>query len=209
MFGRRFATVALFGTVLASAAAHGVVTNRWNGGDAAPALPTIPLKAGDWVGEDLKSGIDDPALANVTRRYTHIRSGRSFTISLTAGRAGLTSQHTPEYCYAGSGYEGSAVERRTIEVVGGKPAEFLTTVFHKRMRDGDESLRIFWGWSADGSWLAPKLDPRLAFLGKPILYKLYVVAAGASESAVGSDPQLDEFFGTLLGSLNDALFAAR
>ena len=53
------------------------------------------------------------------------------------------------------------------------------------------------------------MDPRLAFLGKPNLYKLYVVAPGAPDAEPGRDPQLDDFLATLLGSLNDALFAAR
>lgn len=206
---RRFATLAFVAIVGSSAAVHGVVTNRWSGGDAAPAIPAIPLSAGDWAAEEMTSNVTDPALANVTRRYTHARSGRSFVVSLTCGRAGLTSQHTPEYCYTGSGYEGSGTERRQVPLAGGPGGEFFTTVFRKQSREGEEALRIFWGWSADGTWVAPTLDPRLAFIGKPNLYKLYVVAAGAHEAEPGRDPILDEFLGTLLGSLNAALFAAR
>lgn len=209
MHGRRFATLAFIAIVGSSAAVHGVVTNRWNGGNAAPSIPSIPMAAGDWVAQEMTSNVNDPALANVTRRYTHATSGRSFVVSLTCGRAGLTSQHTPEYCYAGSGYEGSGTERRQVSVAGGATAEFLTTVFRKQSREGEESLRIFWGWSANGTWAAPTLDPRLAFIGKPNLYKLYVVAAGAPDADHGRDPQLDDFLGILLRNLNDALFAAR
>ncbi len=209
MHGSRFATLAFVAIVGSSAAVHGVVTSRWNGGSAAPSIPAIPMKAGEWVGQDATSNVNDAALANVTRRYTHTRTGRSFMVSLTCGRAGLTSQHTPEYCYTGSGYEGSGTERRQVALAGGASAELLTTVFRKQSREGDETLRIFWGWSADGTWAAPKMDPRLAFLGKPNLYKLYVVAAGAPDAEPGRDPQLDDFLATLLGSLNDALFAAR
>ena len=73
-------------------AAHGFVTGRWAAHAAKVdlELPEIPLVIGDWKGEDLKSGLaDDKHLRNLTRKYGHTKSGRSITVSLTLGPAGL------------------------------------------------------------------------------------------------------------------------
>src|SRR5688572_25508203 len=116
MHGSRFTVGAVLVTILTAAVAHGVVSRRWTGAGAAPAIPPVPAKIGEWVGEDQKSEVDDPGLANHTRRYTHARTGRSLLISLTVGHPGLTAVHTPEYCYRGSGYEvAAAIGRRPVE----------------------------------------------------------------------------------------------
>src|SRR5262245_53899146 len=84
---------------------HGRLTGRWDAraANASYTLPALPMTIANWRGEDLKSELaDDKRLNNLTRRYT--RGTRAFTISLTVGPAGLTSQHTPEYCYPSSGY---------------------------------------------------------------------------------------------------------
>jgi hypothetical protein len=207
MHRRRAAVIAVLVTVLTTAVAHGVVTNRWSG-DAVPEVPPVPRTMGDWVGEDQKSQVAEPGLANLTRRYTHARTGREFLVSLTVGHPGLTGIHTPEYCYRGSGYAVAApIERRAAEVPGAPPAELWTTVFQKKTAAGLEQLRLFWAWSAGGAWKAPKWDPRFTFVGQPRLYKLYVVGVGLPDVAPGKDPQLDEFLAALLGTLNQALFA--
>jgi len=202
MHGSRTTLIAVFVVIGATAAAHGVVTNRWNGGDAVPVLPDIPMKFGDWTGEDLKSSLDDPNIAHLSRRYTHKANGRMMVISLSMAHPGLTAVHTPEYCYTGSGYEmdGSITKFQTK----GPAAEFWTTAFQRP--GGADALRIYWAWSADGNWRAPTY-PRLTFLGQRSLSKLYVVAGGAAAAASGQDAQLDDFFANLLGSLNGALFA--
>jgi hypothetical protein len=116
----------------------------------------------------------------------------------------LTAVHTPEYCYAGSGYEaGGPIEVRVM--AGAAPGTFWTTTFRKSSAAGAEQVRIFWAWSAGGPWAAPN-HPRLFFMGKPSLYKLYVVAPGGAPAAAGQDPALDDFLAALLGTLNDALF---
>jgi hypothetical protein len=202
MHGSRTTLIAVFVVIATTAVAHGVVTNRWNGGDALPVLPEIPKQFGDWIGEDLKSDVSDPGIAHLSRRYTHAASGRSFVISLSLGHPGLTAVHTPEYCYTGSGYEmEGAITRFTVRQPA---AEFWTTAFQKP--GGADALRIYWAWSAQGAWRAPGY-PRLAFLGQRSLCKLYVVAGGVAPVAPGQDAQLDDFFLNLLGSLNGALFA--
>ncbi|MCP6769570.1 hypothetical protein NL529_32460, partial [Klebsiella pneumoniae] len=70
MHGRRTTVIAVLITVLTTAVAHGVVTNRWSG-EAAAEIPPIPKAAGDWVGTDQPSEVAEPGLANLTRRYSH------------------------------------------------------------------------------------------------------------------------------------------
>ena len=104
--------------------------------------------------------------------------------------------HTPEYCYRGSGYDPlGQIERRTAEVKDGPPAAFWTTQFEKKSAAGNEQLRVFWSWSAGNGWAAPD-SPRYKFLGRPLLYKLYVIGAGEANVAPGKDPALDEFLAT-------------
>jgi hypothetical protein len=193
--------IAIVDIILATTAVHGVVTNRWNGGDVAPVLPEIPKQFGEWVGEDQRTTIDEPGIAYLSRRYTSATNGRVIVISLSLGHPGLTAIHTPEYCYTGSGYEmngsTSHFEMPSLD------AEFWTTCFQKP--GGADALRIYWGWSANGQWRAPN-HPRLSFLGKPSLCKLYIVAAGAGATAAGQDKQLDDFMTRFIGQLNGAMF---
>jgi hypothetical protein len=206
MYGSRTTVIAVLSLTLFAAVAHGVATNRWNGGgETAPTVPAVPKQFGNWIGEDLESNIDDPALANVTRTYKHKSSGRTFVISLTVGHPGLTAVHTPDYCYRGGGYERTeAIIRRNTEGLTAAGA-FWTTTFRKSTAAGTEQLRIFWSWSAGDAWSAPDY-PRLHFMGKPSLYKLYVVAPGGAVAAPGKDAMLDEFLTSFLAVLDKALF---
>lgn len=209
MRGSRSIVIAVLAMTVCTAIAHGVVSSRWTGGgrDNAPVMPEVPVTMGDWVGSDDNTDIDDQNLKNLTRRYTHVRSGRAFMMSLTVGHPGLTAVHTPEYCYRGSGYDQiGPVDRRTAEVKGGPPAAFWTTQFGKKTAAGPEQIRVYWAWSAGQGWAAPD-SPRLHYLGKPLLFKLYVVGPAIADPAPGKDPALEDFLATLLGSLNQSLFA--
>src|SRR5207244_9729177 len=131
--------------------------------------------------------------------YTHRKSGRSFVMSLTVGHPGLTAVHTPEYCYRGSGYEvAGPIETRGVN--GPAPGTLWTTAFRKATAANTDQLRIFWAWSAGGPWEAPD-HPRLHFMGRPALYKLYVVAPGGAEAAPGTDPAVDDFLTAFLAAL--------
>lgn len=182
--------VLVAGLSLAGALAHGYVTGRWHThlNNADLALPDVPLTFGDWRGEVLESGLaKDPNLKNLTRKYEHTKTGRTLTVSFTLGPAGLTAQHTPEYCYPGSGYQtiGETTEFRPPN----RNAQFRTAVFRKVNLAGGEPLRIIWAWTADGQWSAPRY-PELKFLtGK--LYKLYVVSWAADRSPDDDKELLD------------------
>jgi hypothetical protein len=207
MRGRRTTVIAVLTLTLLTGVAHGVVTARWSGGrDGTLVMPEVPAIMGDWVGSEDNTDIDDPNLKNLTRRYTHSKTGRSFLMSLTVGHPGLTAVHTPEYCYRGSGYDQAGpVERRSAATKNGPPAALLTTQFEKKSAAGTEQLRVFWTWSDGRGWEAPAW-PRFHYLRRASLFKLYVVAGGLADVAPGRDPALDDFLATLLGTLHQSLF---
>jgi hypothetical protein len=185
---------------VAGAGAHGYVTGRWRP-QAAPTayvLPEIPVTCGEWRSEPLPSGLaDDPVLKNITRKYSHPRTGRTLSVSLTLGPAGLVSQHTPEYCYPGSGFKAVGT---TQTFAATESAEFRTAVYRKPAGD---ALRILWAWSpAGGTWSAPKV-PELTFL-RGSLHKLYVVSWEA-DKLPADDAELRDFVAALLAQLNAAL----
>jgi hypothetical protein len=194
--------------IVAGACAHGYVTGRWTprSPQAELAMPSIPEISGNWRSEPIKSGItDEPNLRNITRKYTHNRFGRVLTVSLTLGPAGLTAQHTPDYCYTGSGYKEIGQTRQfnapgRTDQTGG----FRTAVFRKE-RGSAESLRILWAWSADGTWSSPAL-PELTFLTGS-LYKLYVVSWNA-DVPLEKDVELQDFMTEFLKTLQTSLFAS-
>src|SRR5262245_6798840 len=189
---------------VAGACAHGYITGRWKprSADIDLSLPDMPLVLGDWRGEVMPSGLaNEPNLCNLTRKFVHAKTGRVFTVSFTAGPAGLTSQHTPEYCYPGSGYQ--TVGETTEYVTADRSAQFRSAVYRKANLAGGEPLRIIWGWTADGKWSAPRY-PELKFLtGK--LYKLYVVS-WAADRVPAEDAELHDFLGRLLAEIDQLLF---
>jgi hypothetical protein len=208
MQGRRNTVIAVLTLTLLTGVAHGVLTARWSGGrDSALVIPDLSAVMGDWVASDDETDKDDPGMIHFTRRYTHSKTGRSFLILLTVGHPGLTAVHTPEYCYRGSGYDQAGpVERRSANVKNGPSAAFFTTQFEKKSAAGTEQLRVFWAWSDGRGWEAPGW-PRCHYLSRSSVFKLYVVAGGLPDVTPGRDPALDDFLATLLGTLNQTLFA--
>jgi hypothetical protein len=198
--------------VLGPAVLHGLWTERWQASPAmevaAARLADVPLTIGDWQGEALALDPEAVAQAKLTghwiRRYSHAATGRSLTVLLMCGPAGPVSVHTPEWCFGGAGYDmvGPAVQ---YTVHTEPPAEFWTARFSKPARVLPEQMRIFWAWSASGTWEAPR-QPRLAYGRAPFLYKLYIIRnVTAPQQRLDDDPCL-EFLRVFLPELSRTLF---
>jgi hypothetical protein len=197
-----------------SGLAHGLVTSRWHKSEALEMalarVPDVPLTLGPWEGHDLETDPEVFAQARAEaywmRNYQKGAAGPGVTAILMCGRAGPLAVHTPDVCYRGAGYEMAGPETRIeVPVAGaGEPAQLWTAVFRKEQPTGFGQLRLFWTWSAEGSWQAPG-SPRLAFAGQPALYKLYVVREMTADEPLAGDPGL-EFVGRLLPELNRVLF---
>ncbi len=177
-------------------------------------LNHIPMKVGDW------QGIDEPETEEqqrqfaashctnfVSRTYTN-RDGQRVNVYIVSGNNRHITIHTPDWCYVGAGYRMiDSPRQRRISNVPNMPAdpEFLTTVFRKEEALFSHHIRIFWGFSDDGTWRGPK-SPKLAYAGRPALYKIYMIT---DLDEVGNDIEKNptlEFAREFLPVINPILF---
>jgi hypothetical protein len=203
------------GLVLLSGLAHGLVTARWHRSaqleEALARLPLVPQTIGAWRGHDLEADPGPFAQARAdaywVRRYEDSASRAAVTVILMCGRSGPLAVHTPDVCYRGAGYEmrGSA-ERMEVPLKDRAPAQFWTARFGKDWPRNH--LRLFWSWSADGTWQAPSA-PRLTYAGRPFLYKLYVIRELRSENEPPAHDPAQRFLTDLLPALDRTLFHQR
>jgi hypothetical protein len=146
-------------------------------------LNHVPMKIGDWVGEDMK--VEDEirqtagAIGYVSRTYRNVKSGETVRLWLIVGHARDICRHTPNVCYVSSGFKVRAENNslQSIDVNGLPPAEFWTNTFLKEDTSGRQLVRVFWAWyepESDGvvRWQAPK-NPRWAFGNARALFKMY------------------------------------
>lgn len=203
--------------IVALGLAQGTWTGRWRARDdaveaAVARLDRIAMTLGDWRGTAMTLDprqVEEARIAGYAlRRYEHRRA--SVTVLLVCGRPGPVSLHTPDVCFAGSGYETAGPPARYRAPAGpsAASAEFRAATFSKRTSAVPSHLRAFWSWSAGGPWTAPDV-PRLAFGSDPALFKLYVVRdlIGPDER-IDDDPSL-ELIGLLLPELERALSSRR
>ena len=97
-------------------------------------------------------------------------TGNAVTVYLACGRGGPASIHTPDVCYAASGYKVGREVRHALE----PGADFLTADLRKPSAPEQPALRIFWSWNCRGPWQIAD-SPRFAFARRPLLYKLYLI----------------------------------
>lgn len=191
---------------------QGLWTDRWSDRSdliaAAARLDRFPLTLGEWQGTDYEQTADKTsAMAGVlSRRYVHPSTGNVVSIYIGCGRPGPVSVHTPDVCYAGSGYQ---IERPTAFAVPPGPdmpkGELWTARFVKEKADSRSNLRLFWSWHTAGGWKVAD-NPRLAFAGEKQLYKLYVIREMATaDEPIDTDPCI-EFMRVLLPALEATQF---
>jgi hypothetical protein len=198
-----------------SAVVHGVLTHRWQPGmelqQAVDRLQQLPDTFGDWIGEpfeqDAQSLAFAGAIGNYSRRFTNQQTGDQVMVSLLVGRSQRMVVHRPEHCYTAVGYQliGSPV-RFEMQPPGKASGELFTAIFQRDETHGPSRLRIFWAFGSSDGWKAPD-NPRLAYAGVPVLYKLYVVRPVAvNSSEVRADPCVG-LLNELLPALSRTLFA--
>ena len=197
---------------------HGLWTNRWTAPAeveaAAGRLDRVALALGDWDGEPLPMSDRDRLMAGgagyLLRRYRSRASGASVTVFLVCGRPGPVSVHTPDVCFAGSGYTRTGGDDNYPVDAGSlpQPASFAVGNFQADDSPSPDRLRVFWSWNAQGTWQAPA-NPRAAFARQPVLHKLYLIRRLARpDEPLEGDPCLD-LMKVLLPELNKQLFSGR
>jgi hypothetical protein len=195
--------------LIASAVAHGVLSNRWGPPKdlrvACDRLSTVPEVIGDWESRPMEV---DPrqlevaeAVGHLGRLYVNRRTGDEVSVLILCGRPGPIALHPPTVCYRGAGYSVvSPPEDFAVDSPAGRVGS-LQTVRVTRDGPNPEPLRVFWGWSRGGPFGIPA-NPRMTYAGAPFLYKVYVVRRlPRAEEPLQGDPAAD-FVRELLPVLN-------
>jgi hypothetical protein len=211
---RTILTISAVVLLVASAAVHGVWTDRWTQNpelvkNAAERLEKVPVTIGNWTSTDIDMNTDPKlGLAGVlARRFVHNESGKVVTIYIACGRPGPVCIHSPDYCYIADGYRDAEPPRRVTQPSDGRtPAEFLTAHYMRQRPDGQTNLRIYWSWHTSAGWQVAD-NPRIAFAGEQVLHKLYVIRDLANPNEPAEGDACAEFMKELLPVLEQKLFA--
>jgi hypothetical protein len=204
--------------VIGTGIIHGLQIDRWSRPSdlsaEAARLDRVALKIGDWEGR--KSPIDAREFAGASvdgflvRNYKNRRHGAGVSVVLVCGRPGPIAVHTPDICYPAAGFEqiGATVPFSVEPEHGARAAELWVANFRKQGPVLSQQLRIYWSWSATGSWKAAT-SPRLQFGSVSALYKLYVIREVPGPDEPLRDDPCAEFLGKLLPELSKTLFPDR
>ncbi len=213
--------LAAIGLIVLTGLVHAYWTSKWSSDTARlkvvlQRLAKLPSQVGPWEGasqeipaEQLKEGHISGYRAWTFRNR---EDGRYLTVFIVCGRPGPISLHTPDWCYAGAGYqmqgeiESCEVSSSAISGV----ATFQSALFRKPKELVPSSLRILWSWNAGDGWETPA-NPRLSFARRDALCKLYVISQVGNEGGAGVDSLAAqrEFLDLLLPVLDSGLFVAR
>jgi exosortase len=201
--------------VIAAGITSGRWTNRWAStrelDEAAASLDRLPLEIGDWSGRVEAADPRETRAADVARlvvaSYQNPRLARKVRLFVVCGRPGPVAVHTPDVCYPSAGYTmvQASPQRLAVECEPrSAPAEFLGATFRQEDSITPDAIRIYWSWSSGGKWSVPD-HPRLAFAGRPFLYKLYVIFDDVGQGKGAAGTSETEFIGRLLRALETTL----
>jgi hypothetical protein len=191
--------------VLAAFAVSGVVSGVWSqrwapamDAEAARLATRLPDLVGEWDGRTLAVPPSElqAARADAICRttYVHRTTGRSATALLLCGRPGPVATHTPDVCLPGAGFM-QVGSRRLHDVPDTTDAQFARLWFQKDAAV-PMPISVYFGWNDGRRWSAPE-NPRVAFAGQPVLFKLYVACAREP----GADPDAADPAAELLQQL--------
>lgn len=210
----RFAiTAAACLMIMTATLLQGWWTDRWSGVDVAEELARggerleeqFPRSCGDWEAmSDLETdprGLERAgAVGHVSRIYRHRRSGAEATVFVVCATPHDASGHTPDRCYPGSGFQAEETEsRRSVTLEDGRTAEVFTGTFAK----AGQTLRLFWTYGGDGTWIAPPIA-RLGLAGRPLVYKLYVIIDATRQGAAEARVTGEQLLAVLLPAVDEA-----
>jgi hypothetical protein len=193
--------------VSASALDSGRQSGRWGKSDqlatVAERLHCLSPEIGDWQSEPVKLDARQLQVAGVvsheSRLFKNRKTGARVQMLLICGSPGPISVHEPNVCYTSAGYGQSG--ELTKQAVGDDV--FKVGRFVKGPPNAD-ILRIMWGWTTDGRWLAPD-NPRRTFgRGTSALMKLYLIRQVGPDEGSGNDPA-EAFLADLLPELRRCL----
>jgi hypothetical protein len=195
-----------------TAVVQGIWTERWGEFPEleiyASRLKDVPMQIGDWIGEEVPETPTSRrildyagAVGSLARNYRNDRN-QQVQVFIVCGRFDDVFAHTPDRCYPAAGFEsGGDITQYSVEI-GSEVAEFKTSTYLKSEPSGNQNLRIYWTFNANGPWIAPE-QHRLEFAGARAIYKLYVVVpSSGGEIPVDRNAAID-FIHLLIPELNE------
>jgi len=213
------ATVAL-ALLLAAGVAYGVRNDRWTTSPelatVVARLPTVPLRLGDWVGQDDSNPRMIQRLKRrgvvhelVQRVYRDTRTGDVVSVLLATGRPGPIATHTPETCLGDGGDWDRDGQPRAVTIPGDPPAAFTRCNFRRASGLSGAAMTIYWSWYDRGQnrWITTP-DPRVAFGGARSLTKIYVTqnATADPDGVAAGDSPAARFLRECLPLIDQILF---
>ena len=204
--------------IVSAAIVQGFWTGRWGVDESAELrtfadhLANVPMTIGDWEGTDMEEmDARERQIAGATgalnRRYKNRLTAQVVSLYLVSGNFRNIAVHTPDQCYVAAGFTMLNQPIQYSENTDAGKVDCYTTVFKKEDHAATQMLRVFWTWSFDGVWQAPNL-PRVAMVGKPALYKMYLINEVSSPGQAIEETPSYEFMQVLMPELNAALFPA-
>ncbi len=174
----------------------------------------VPKKIGNWTGIDTPVEEDvqerSGAVNFVSRHYTNSENGNSVDLWLIIGHSRDVIRHTPDICYASSGFhqQGSTL-RHSVFYDNDKEGRFFTSKFLKEDELVRRLDRVFWAWNHPDimKWDAPE-NPRYYYgMSTRTLYKIYFTSVVSSDEDTVDESLAAEFAALILPSIDAALFS--
>lgn len=204
--------------VVVSGVVYGLQTDRWTADtrlqDAAARLKQVPRTIGLWESREVEIPEQQlqiaGAVGHVARVYRR-PDGTQVQVMLLCGDHGPISLHPPTVCFTSSGWalKGELQRQDAKSETGERLGRFQVGEFRKRTPTGNQRMRTWWAWNADGRWDAPD-NPRMTYAGSGHLYKLYVTTllpgepAGEAKTAKAESDACQRFLREFLPALKDA-----
>lgn len=216
-YGRAVAALISAALLFGSGIVHGTLTHRWQTATRSDGpesrLQLVSRTIGDWDSQDSKISDAERKISGLThdlaRTYTNRRTGDAVKVVLMCGPTGPIAVHPPTAGYRGAGYQQSGATRETVIDLakeGGARHVFAIADFYQSTRPEQAQPRIYWAWSADGTWSVPQ-SPRLAFASTPVLFKLYVTCERPLGAQKVQTSPIDDFLRLLLAEVQQQVFS--
>ena len=198
--------------VVASAIWQGGKTERWGKFPeldvCAARIDKIPLEIGEWKGT-LGPKMDENirkyagAVGDTQILYTNA-AGQKVNLLVVCGRLQDVWNHRPDRCYPAHGYKQETDPReQKVTDAENAPSIFLTSIY--ALETDQRRVRVYWGWSSNGKWVAPD-DLRQDFMRTDPIFKIQVEAGVAQDDEPADRGPAVDFMKVLLPELNRALF---
>ena len=173
----------------------------------------VPRQIDQWKGIDVpvdkivqeRSG----AVRFVNRRYTDEANNRVVDLWLIIGHSRDIIRHTPDICYASSGFHAQGRKlKHTIAYGDGKEAKFYTSRFQKEDALVRQTQRVYWAWNHPDKhqWEAPDTPRYYYGMAARALYKMYFTSAATTDEKTVEDNACVEFAELILPEIDAALF---